>query len=92
MADREWVIESGYGYTACRLIRETPQFYVTADRYRKGSECRTAKSRFLNWRGTEDDARLICEKLKSAVAERERRKRAASDWFLARKAEILDER
>ena len=78
-------------YDPVEIVKETEKTVVYRDRRwnRDGRETRTAKSSFLDWRGGEDAARAACAKLISARAEYDRRIGAASDWFKARKAEIL---
>ena len=85
-----WVIRESYGYDAVEFVKETAQmiFYIER-RWGKGRESRSDKSKFLVWHGTEEQARMIVAKLKSAKSEYSRRQDAASTWFIKRKDEIL---
>jgi hypothetical protein len=85
-----WAIRVGYGsYTPVEIIRETAKCIFYSDR--NWGQTRADKSKFLEWRGEEAAALKLAERLTSASSERERRRRAAGDWFAAEKAKIIGE-
>lgn len=91
MAD-VWAIRADYSFEVVKVERETEKmvFYWPA-RERPGEARRGDKRYFLDYRGDEQTARRMVEKLKSAKGEADRRRQAASVWFTKRKAEILAE-
>lgn len=83
-----WAVMTGWRFEAVEVSKETAKMVFYHAEWR-GRETRRDKSSFLDWRGDEDTARKLVAKLTSAAAEYDRRKRVASDWYAARKAEIL---
>jgi hypothetical protein len=85
-----WGIKIGWKYEAVEIVKETDKTVRYVDRYwGKPRETRIDKDKILPWRGDEETARAIVDKMTSARAEYERRRKSASDWFDRRRAEIL---
>jgi len=85
-----WAVKSGWRYEAVEVVKETAKMVTYIDRYwSPPRETRIAKHSLLPWRGTEEQARAIVEKLTSAKSERDRRTKSAQDWFDKRAAEIM---
>lgn len=84
-----WIIKESYGFKAVELIKRTASTVFYVDRGWGGGETRAGKEKFLDWEGDEKTALALVEKLNSARAECEQRRRRAADWLQSRKAEIL---
>ena len=81
-----WAIRNGYKYQPVEVIRETDAtvFYLETRWSGGDQETRGQKHKFLDWRGSEQAALILVEKLNSADAERDRRLNAARDWHRKR--------
>jgi hypothetical protein len=85
-----WAIKTNWKYEAVEIVKETAKTATYIDRgWGPARETRADLGKFLDWRGDEEAARSIVEKLTSAKAERQRRESAAYEWFKKRCAEIL---
>jgi len=91
-----WAIKQGYRFEAFEVIKETEKMVFYNDR----RECRAQKidrvhssyassGGFLPWRGTEQEAKAIAEKLVSIRAERDKRQREANDYMVRECARLL---
>lgn len=90
MTPEVWAIRADYGFEAVQVDRETAHcVFYWPSRLRKEAPRRGDKRYFLDLRGDEETVRRVRDKLVSALAEHDRRKSAAAEWFTRRKAEIL---
>jgi 1,2-phenylacetyl-CoA epoxidase PaaB subunit len=83
-----WAIKTRWYFTPVKVVAETEKM-ITYIYDGQTSSRRGHKEHFLDWRGDEEAAHRLCAKLTSAKAEYDRRSRAADNWFIVRKAEIL---
>jgi hypothetical protein len=83
-----WAVMTGWRFEAVEVERETDKMVFFIEAWRN-KETRREKKNFLDWRGDEETARMLVDKLTSAEAEYNRRRAAASDWYKARRAAIL---
>ena len=91
-----WAIKQGYRFEAFEVIKETERmvFYNDGREYRAQkidhvrSYC-VSSGGFLPWRGTEQEAKAIAEKLMSIRAERDKRQREANDYMVRECARLL---
>jgi len=83
-----WGIRKSWnGFEPIEIVKETAKMLVY--KHPAWGDTRTEKQKILPWRGDEDTASSLCAKLNSAHAEYERRTKAASVWYKARKEEIF---
>ena len=83
-------IRSSWKFEPVEVVKETEKMVFYVEHWRgRPTETRQGKKNFLPWRGDEETARAMCAKLTSALAEYERRRKAANEWFATRKAEII---